>query len=78
MRKLQHGLLGMPRVSALMNAMIKPGEPLPSMASIQSALRKLIAEACAQTLPQETQDEIRKRVSKSALSSVDVLIAPFK
>jgi len=78
MRELQQDLLGIPRVFALMNAMIKPGEPLPSMASIQSALRKLIAEACAQTLPQETQDEIRKRVSKSALSSVDVLIAPFK
>ena len=78
MRKLHDGLLGMPRVSALMNAMIKPGEPLPSMASIQSALRKLIAEACAQTLPRETQNEIRKRVSTRPLSSVDTLIAGFK
>jgi len=78
MRNLQRDLLGMPRVFALMNAMIKPDEPLPSMATIQSALRKLIAEACTQTLPRETQDEIRKRVSTRPLSSVDTLIAGFK
>jgi hypothetical protein len=78
MRKLQEGLLGMPRVSALLNAMIKDGEPLPTLASIQAALRKLIAEACAQTLPPETQDEIRKRVGTRSLSSVGALIADFK
>jgi hypothetical protein len=30
MRKLQQHLLGMPRGFAFMNAMIKPGEPLPA------------------------------------------------
>ena len=78
MRKLQEDLLGMPRGFVLLNAMIKDGEPLPTMASIQPALRKLIAEACAQTLPRETQDEIRKRVSLRPLSSVHALIAGFK
>src|SRR5215813_11343093 len=77
-RKLQQDLLGMPRGFALMNAMIKDGEPLPSITSIHSALRKLIAEACAQTLSPETQDEISKRVSTRPLSSVDTLIAGFK
>jgi hypothetical protein len=78
MRKLQDGLQDTPRGSAPMMGMIKDGEPIPSMASVQSALRKLVAEACAQTLPLETQDEIRKRVRTRPLSSVDTLIAGFK
>jgi hypothetical protein len=78
MRKLQHALQDTPRGVALMLGMIKDGEPIPSMTSVQSALRKLVAEACAQTLPPETQDEIRKRVRTRSLSSVDTLIAGFK
>jgi hypothetical protein len=74
----------LPRTQALTDAMIKYSEKTGrlddprNLAFFQSELRKLIAEACTQTLPSEAQERIRKRLRNAPTRSVEALVAAFK
>lgn len=84
MRELKFEILGFPRTNALTESMIKYSEQIGrlddprNMVFFQSELRKLIAEACTQTLPSEAQERIRKRSRNGPARSVDALVAAFK
>jgi len=85
MRELKSDILGViPRTKALTESMIKYSEQIGrlddprNMVFFQSELRKLIAEACTQTLPSEAQERIRKRLPNGLARSVDALVAAFK
>src|SRR5262249_39684224 len=61
-------MYSIPRIQALTTSMLKYSETVGRpddpriMVFFQSELRKLIAEACTQTLPSQAQEGIRKRL----------------